>query len=39
MIFDLEMIRRVYAELPAKVEAARKIAKKPLTLTEKILYV
>ena len=38
MIFDLEMIRRVYAELPAKVEAARKIAKKPLTLTEKILY-
>jgi aconitate hydratase len=38
MIFDLEMIKRVYAELPGKVEAARKLAGRPLTLTEKILY-
>lgn len=38
MIFDLDMIKRVYAELPGKVEAARKLAGRPLTLTEKILY-
>jgi aconitate hydratase len=38
MAFDLEMIRNVYANLPGKVEAARKAAGRPLTLTEKILY-
>jgi len=38
MAFDIEMIRKVYAALPAKVEAARKMTGKPLTLTEKILY-
>jgi aconitate hydratase len=38
MAFDIEMIRKVYAELPAKVAAARKLVGKPLTLTEKILY-
>ena len=38
MAFDIEMIKKVYAELPAKVEAARKVVGKPLTLTEKILY-
>jgi aconitate hydratase len=38
MVFDLDMIKRVYAALPAKVEAARKLAGRPLTLTEKILY-
>ena len=38
MAFDIEMIRKVYAELPAKVAAARKLTGKPLTLTEKILY-
>lgn len=38
MAFDIEMIKQVYASLPAKVEAARKLTGKPLTLSEKILY-
>jgi len=38
MAFDIEMIKEVYKNLPAKVEAARKIVGRPLTLTEKILY-
>ncbi len=38
MAFDIEMIKKMYAALPAKVEAARKMTGKPLTLTEKILY-
>ncbi|MEO6832058.1 MAG: aconitase family protein, partial [Chitinophagaceae bacterium] len=38
MPFDIELIRRVYASLPAKIEAARKLVGRPLTLTEKILY-
>ncbi len=38
MVFDLEMIKQLYAGLPAKVEAARKLTGRPLTLTEKILY-
>jgi len=38
MAFDIEMIKKVYAALPSKVEAARKMTGKPLTLTEKILY-
>jgi aconitate hydratase len=38
MLFDLDMIKAVYAALPGKVEAARKLAGRPLTLTEKILY-
>jgi aconitate hydratase len=38
MAFDIEMIEKVYANLEAKVNAARKIVNKPLTLTEKILY-
>jgi len=38
MLFDLDLIRKVYAEMPAKVAAARKLIGKPLTLTEKILY-
>lgn len=32
------MIQQVYAQLPAKVAAARSVVGKPLTLTEKILY-
>lgn len=32
------MIRKVYEALPAKVQAARALTGKPLTLTEKILY-
>ncbi len=38
MAFDIEMIKKVYAALPAKLEAARKLTGKPLTLSEKILY-
>src|SRR5882724_102870 len=38
MVFDLDLIKKVYAGLPGKIEAGRKITGKPLTLTEKILY-
>ena len=38
MLFDLDLIKKVYAEMPAKIAAARKLIGKPLTLTEKILY-
>lgn len=38
MIFDLDMIRQVYARFPERVEAARQLTAKPLTLSEKILY-
>jgi len=38
MVFDLDLIKKIYSELPAKVEAARKLVGKPLTLSEKILY-
>ncbi len=37
-IFDLDMIRKVYAQLDSRVKAARKQVGKPLTLSEKILY-
>lgn len=38
MVFDLEMIKGVYAGIAQKVEKARNMAGHPLTLTEKILY-
>ncbi len=38
MVFDLGLIKKLYAEMPDKVAAARKLLGKPLTLTEKILY-
>ena len=38
MVFDIEMIKKVYTNFGAKVLAARKAVKRPLTLTEKILY-
>ena len=38
MAFDVEMIRKVYRELPGKIEAARNMVGRPLTLSEKILY-
>lgn len=38
MAFDIEMIRKTYAEMPGKITAARKMLGKPMTLTEKILY-
>ena len=38
MAFDLEMIKAVYEKMPSRIEAARKLVGRPLTLTEKILY-
>ena len=38
MVFDLDMIKKFYQGYAAKIEAARKIVNRPLTLTEKILY-
>ncbi|MFN9781843.1 MAG: aconitate hydratase [Sphingobacteriales bacterium] len=38
MVFDLDLIKKTYAELPGKVDAARKLVGRPLTLAEKILY-
>ncbi len=38
MIFDLDMIKAVYAKYPERIEAARKLLNRPLTLSEKILY-
>lgn len=37
-VFDLDLIKKVYSEMPGKVDAARKMLNRPLTLTEKILY-
>ncbi len=38
MAFDIEMIKAVYERYPERIEAARKIIDRPLTLPEKILY-
>ncbi len=38
MAFDIDMIKKVYAEMPDRVNKAREIVGKPLTLSEKILY-
>ncbi|SDK60735.1 aconitate hydratase [Catalinimonas alkaloidigena] len=38
MAFDIDMIKAVYAQLGERVEAARKVVGRPLTLSEKILY-
>ncbi len=38
MVFDLDLIKKVYAELPGKIAEARQALGRPLTLTEKILY-
>ncbi len=38
MAFDIEMIKEVYGRMGARVEAARNLTGRPLTLSEKILY-
>ncbi|WP_254160046.1 aconitate hydratase [Chryseosolibacter histidini] len=38
MVFDLDMIKAVYRQLPERIAKARKAVNKPLTLSEKILY-
>ncbi len=37
-VFDLDMIKAVYSRFPERIEAARKVVGRPLTLSEKILY-
>ena len=38
MAFDIDMIKKVYAQIAERVDAARGVTGKPLTLAEKILY-
>ncbi|WP_111707517.1 aconitate hydratase [Lutibacter citreus] len=38
MAFDIEMIKKVYSNVVQRVDAARELTGKPLTLAEKILY-
>ncbi|PJR03761.1 aconitate hydratase [Avrilella dinanensis] len=38
MAFDIEMIKKVYERMPQRVDKAREVVGKPLTLSEKILY-
>ena len=38
MAFDIEMIEKVYKNIPSRVDRARELVGRPLTLTEKILY-
>ena len=38
MAFDLDLIKKVYQQLPERVAATRTLLGHPLTLTEKILY-
>ena len=37
-MFDLDLVKNVYSELPERVKKARKILNKPMTFAEKILY-
>jgi aconitate hydratase len=38
MAFDIEMIEKVYANIAERVDLARELVGRPLTLSEKILY-
>src|SRR5687768_3052795 len=38
MVFDLDMIQALYSKMPSRIAKARSIVKRPLTLSEKILY-
>jgi aconitate hydratase len=38
MVFDIDKIKKVYAEMPVKIEEAKKVLGRPMTLAEKILY-
>ena len=38
MAFDIDMIKKVYAQYGERIAAARNVVNRPLTLTEKILY-
>ncbi len=38
MAFDIDLIRKIYQQLPGKVTAARTLLGRPLTFAEKVLY-
>lgn len=38
MVFDLDLIKEIYSQMAVRIDAARNVVGKPLTLTEKILY-
>ncbi len=38
MAFDIDVIKRVYSEMSSKIELAKQVIGKPLTLSEKVLY-
>ena len=38
MAFDIDMIQALYNRMPGRIEKARQVLNRPLTLTEKILY-
>lgn len=38
MVFDLDMIKALYKQMPSRISKARKVVNRPLTLSEKILY-
>ena len=38
MVFDFDMIKKIYSDIVNNVDEAKKIIDKPFTLTEKILY-
>jgi aconitate hydratase len=38
MVFDLDMIKALYKQMPSRIAKARKAVNRPLTLSEKILY-
>jgi aconitate hydratase len=38
MAFDINVIKEVYQQMPGRIEKARQLVGRPLTLSEKILY-
>ena len=38
MAFDIDMIKGVYSQMAERVDQARELVGRPLTLSEKILY-
>ncbi|MBL7788988.1 MAG: aconitate hydratase [Chitinophagales bacterium] len=38
MAFDIDMIKKVYENIPSKLQKARAVVNRPLTLSEKILF-
>ncbi len=38
MVFDLDLIKKVYTEFEGKVNEAKKLLNRPMSFTEKVLY-